>query len=80
MNFKNWLLTFIDEKGIDLEDTFTVEGPSGPNHIPLGCLVDAMIQAPTQEQHGIKDMIVKIDFRNGEVMHYFQHLAHAIAI
>jgi hypothetical protein len=34
MNFKNWILTFISEKGLDMEDTFTVEGPSGPNHIP----------------------------------------------
>jgi len=80
MNFKNWLLTFIEEKGIDMEDTLNVEGPSGPNYIPVGCLVEAMVQAPNHEQRGIKDMIVKIDFRNGDVMHYFQHLARAIAL
>jgi hypothetical protein len=80
MNFKNWLLTFIDEKQIDLEHTLTVEGKSGTNFIPVDCLVQAMIQAPANEQKGIKDMIVRIDFCNGNVLDYFRHLARAIAI
>lgn len=79
-NFKNWLATFIDEKGIDLEATMTVEGPSGPNVIPVACLVEAMNAAPAHEQAGIKNMIVRIDFKNADVMGYFQHLARAIAI
>ena len=80
MDFKSWLLTFIDEKGIDMEDALIVEGPSGENYIPVGSLVEAMIQAPTNEQRGIKDMVVKIDFRNGDVMDYFRYLARAIAL
>ena len=78
-SFKNWIETFIDEKGIDAEQVLVVEGKSGPNHIPVGCLVEAMLQAPANEQRGIKDMIVRIDFRNGDVLHYFRHLAQAIA-
>jgi hypothetical protein len=80
MTFTKWLETFISEKGLDLEQVFTVNGKSGPNYIPLACVVDAIKSAPSQEQAGIKTMIVKIDFRNGDVCHYFKHLAQAIAI
>ncbi len=79
-SFKTWLETFLSEKGIDGEQVLTVAGPSGENHIPVGCLVEAMLQAPASEQAGIKTMIVKIDFINGDVIRYFRHLAQAIAV
>lgn len=80
MTFNQWLDTFIREKGIDLEQHLTVDGPSGENVIPIACLVQLMKQAPRHEQSGIKTMIVKIDFRNGDVVDYFRHLARAVAI
>ena len=78
-SFGRWLDTFISEKGLDRDHTFEVEGKSGTNWIPLGCLVDVMKQAPKHEQAGIKSMIVKIDFVNGNVLNYFKHLCQAIA-
>lgn len=78
--FTKWLDTFTAEKGLDTDQVLTVEGASGPNHIPLACLLDAIKSAPAREQEGIKSMVVRIDFRNGDVMHYFRHLAQAIAI
>lgn len=80
MNFNTWLDTFIEEKGIDVEQGFTVEGPSGENHMTYENVIDAIKQAPKQEQAAIKTMIVKIDFVNGDVKDYFRHLAQAIAI
>lgn len=80
MNFTTWLNTFIDEKGIDREEVIEATGVSGKNFIPVGCLLEAMEQAPTCEQQAIKNTIVRIDFANGDVMHYFRHLAQAIAI
>jgi len=80
MTFTKWLDTFTTEKDLDMEQVFAVEGASGTNHIPLGCVVEAIKSAPAHEQRGIKDMIVRIDFRNGDVCHYFRHLAQAIAI
>lgn len=78
--FSTWLNTFISEKGLDLEHTFEVEGPEwGLNSIPLGVVVEHMHIAPPKEQAAIKDMIVRIDFRNGNVLDFFQHLAKAIA-
>jgi hypothetical protein len=79
MNFTKWLDTFINEKGLDLEQVLIVQGPSGENWIPLAVLRDAIVGAPKHERDGIKSMIVKIDFRNGDVMDYFKHLAQAIA-
>lgn len=80
MTFSNWLDTFVSEKGIDPEQVLRVDGPSGSNSIPVACLIDMMKQAPAHEQRGIKDMIVRIDFRNGDVLDYFRHLAHAVAM
>jgi hypothetical protein len=80
MNFNQWLATFLEEKGIDSETILSVAGARGVNQIPVGCLVEAMNQAPAHEQRAIRDMIVRIDFRNGDVLHYFRHLAQAIAL
>lgn len=80
MNFKKWLHTFLEEKGIDLDTVVEAEGPSGTNHIPVSCLVDAMLAAPKHEQDGIKTMIVRLDFRNAPILPYFAHLAKAIAV
>lgn len=80
MTFAKWLDTFIEEKGIDLEHVIEAEGPEwGLNYIPVQCLVDLMKQAPKHEQAAIKATIIKIDFKNGNVLDYFQHLAKAVA-
>lgn len=80
MTFATWIDTFLSEKRICTETVLTVAGASGANSIPVACLVDMMKQAPKHEQSGIKAMLVKIDFRNGDVLHYFRHLAQAVAI
>lgn len=77
--FGSWLDTFLSEKGIDTEERFEVEGRSGTNSIPVGCLVEAIKAAPKHEQDGIKAMIVRIDFANGDVRRYLAHLCKAIA-
>ncbi len=80
MTFNKWLNVLIEEKGIDLEDSFTVEGPSGVNYMQYVHVVAAMQNAPIHEQMAIKSMLVKIDFRNGDIRHYLRHLAQAIAL
>lgn len=78
--FATWIDTFVDEKGIDTEHIFTKTGPVwGENIIPLGVVVEHMKIASAKEQAGIKDILVKIDFANGDVMHFFDHLAGALA-
>jgi hypothetical protein len=77
--FGKWLDTFLSEKGIDTEETLEVEGPSGTNWMPVGCLVEAIKGAPKGEQEGIRSMLVRIDFQNAPVRPYLVHLARAIA-
>lgn len=80
MSFNKWIDTFIEEKGIDTEYLLTVDGLLGKNYIPVGCVIEAMKEAPKNEQQAIKNMIVKIDFVNGDVIDFFRHLAEAIAL
>jgi len=75
-----WLDTFIKEKGIDLEEAFTVEGESGTNFMTVGMVVEAIKSAPITEQYAIKAMIVRMDLHNASIVPYFKHLARAIAI
>lgn len=79
MTFTNWLDTFVAEKGLDLEHEFLHEGAGGLNIIPLGVVVEAIKQTVGREQAAIKATIVKIDFKNGDVCHFFNHLAKALA-
>lgn len=79
--FSQWLDTFVEEKNLNTEYVFEVEGEEwGTNYIPLACVIDAIKQANQEEKKAIRDMIVRIDFYNGDVMDYFKHLAKAIAL
>lgn len=77
--FADWLDTFVAEKGFDLEHVLEAEGKSGTNWIPLSILLDALKAASAAEQEQIKTMLVRIDFANGNALHFFGHLAKAIA-
>ena len=79
MNFTTWLNTFISEKNIDIEQVLEVEGESGTNWIPVECVLEAIKSASKAEQQGIKNTLVAIDFKNGNVLHFIKHLAQAIA-
>tara|TARA_R110000822_G_scaffold124309_3_gene258806 strand:- start:1571 stop:1810 length:240 start_codon:yes stop_codon:yes gene_type:complete len=78
---KNYLNTLIAEKNLDLNTTIEVEGGEwGTNFIPLEVIVDfiSQLDSPTQKQ--IKNTLVKIDFNNGDIMHFFKYIAEGIAI
>lgn len=80
VRFADWLDTLASEKGLDLERLFEAEGASGLNLIPLGVVLDAIKSAPISEQEDIRRTLVKIDFANGDVCHFFGHLAKALAL
>lgn len=78
MNFINWLNTLIEEKEIDTRDCFEIE-KNGELHIfDYGYIVEAIKFAPAPEQNAIQKMLIKIDFANGDILHYFRHLAQAL--
>ena len=80
MTFNKWLDTLVEEKGLDTEFTFEKEGEWGTNWIPLAVVIEAIKNTSAQEQAKIKNTLVMIDFKNGDVMHFFDHLAGALAI
>lgn len=78
--FNTWIDTMMDEKGIDLEQIIEVEGKEwGLNLIPVAVVIEHMKIAPKHEQSQIKTTLVKIDFLNGDVLHFIKYLAKAIA-
>ena len=77
---KTYINNLISEKGLDLETRIEVEGQSGTNSIPLQFVIDGIIATNEQEQQQIRNTLVKIDFHNGDIMHFFKHLAQALAI
>ena len=79
-NFKKWLDLFIEEKELNRDHIFQVTGDSGINYISLDVVIENIKITTEKEQQAIKKQIIKIDFYNGDVLHYFKHLATAIAI
>ena len=78
---ETYLNNLISEKdGISMDTDIEVEGPSGTNFMVLKNVVDMILIAPEYEQKEIRNVLVKIDFHNGDVMHFFNHLAKAIAL
>jgi len=78
--FDKWIDTFIEEKGIDTEHTFDVEGPIwGWNHIPLGCIIEQLKVESDRTQEMAMVSLIKLDFLNMDIMAYFEKLAKGMA-
>jgi len=83
-NFDKWLDTLLEEKGIDPESTIAFDGPSAKsgtyNFMMLDVVVEALKNTSPAEQAAVKNMLVKIDFVNGDVVDYLRHLAGALVL
>lgn len=80
-DFVSWMQTFVSEKGLDLDHRFEMVGPGCMvNSIPLSNVVAATCQTCQSEQALIRKHLVLLDFRNSNVMEYFEKLAGALAI
>lgn len=77
-DFISWFELFLEEKNLPYA-SWVIEDEDGLQHIIDNMVVIEHIKiAPKHEQSKIKDMIVKIDFHNGNVNHFFEHLAKAL--
>ena len=76
---KNYLHNLLGENNIDLKTTLSVNGASGSNVIPVGVVVEYILITTKAEQRSIRDVLVAIDYKNGDIMHFIKHLALAIA-
>lgn len=76
-SFDQWFETFLDEKNLPYV-SWEIEDSSGMAHmIDSDFVIEQIKTAPPGEQAQIKDMIVKIDFQNGDVNDFFRHLAES---
>jgi hypothetical protein len=79
-NRSTYLTRFFAEKDLS-ERTYEVASSDGtPNFIPSTIVIEAIFSSPLAEQKKIGDVIRKIDFANGDVHHFLNHLAGALAI
>jgi len=74
-----YLRDFFAEKDIPAK-IFEVEGPEwGTNLIPNEVVVEHITIAPKNELGRIEDILRGIDFANGDINHFLNHLAKALA-
>lgn len=78
-SFNEWLDRYLDEKELNLDQTLEVEGPGGWNIMPVAVVVEAIKGTVESEQRQIQRILVGIDFSNGDPLHFFKHLAQAMA-
>ena len=78
--FTKWLEIFLEEKGTDLDRAIEVEVEGTVHYMTSGVVVEHMMVASAQEQAGIKNILVMIDFKNGSVDHFINHLAEGLAV
>jgi hypothetical protein len=72
--------TLLNEKGISLDTVLEVEGKEwGLNMIPVEVVVEFMEGRDNATQKKMRDTLIKIDFQNGDVMHFIKYIAGFLA-
>lgn len=72
--------TLLNEKGIDLDTVLEVEGKEwGVNFIPVEVVVEFMETRDLATQKKMRNNLTKIDFMNGDVMHFITYVAKFLA-
>ena len=74
-NFNKCFDTFVEEKDIDTEHEFEFK-ENGMNHlVETACVIAWIKNLNADAKAKIKSNFVKIDFCNGNPMHFFEFLA-----
>ena len=73
----NYIKTLLEEKGISLNHTFEIEsdGVFGNHHVPMEVLIEFIDSLSPTIQGQIKNKLVMIDFKNGNVLHFLEYLS-----
>lgn len=75
--YEKWLRTLIEEKGIYTDYEFTIEHNNQIHFMTLDFLISAILTSSEKEKKQIKNILVMIDFKNGDILHFLEHLAKA---
>lgn len=77
--FDEWLDKYIEEKGINLEETFSLEIDGVGHLFDYASIIEQMKCTSKGEQEKIRNKIAEIEFYNADVKDFFRHLAIPIA-
>lgn len=77
--FNEWLDKYIEEKGINLEETFSLEIDGIGHLFDYASIIEQMKCTSKSEQEKIRIKIAEIEFFNADVKDFFRHLAIPIA-
>jgi len=74
---RNYLETLLTEKGISLNHTFEVksEGVFGNHFVPMEVVIEFIETLSASVQEQIRKTLVKIDFKNGNVLHFLEFIS-----
>jgi len=75
MNFDKWFDTFLEEKNLPFVKWEIKDKNGEINFIDSDFIIETIKECYVPEKIKIKNMLVKIDFANGNVNDYFKHLA-----
>jgi len=76
---KRYLNRLLEEKNLQ-DEILEIKTDDNVNFIPLEVVVEHILVAPKSEQKAIRKILIQIDFKNGDALHFFTHLAKSIAI
>lgn len=79
IEFNKWLDRYIEEKGINLEETFFLEIDGIGHLFDYASVIEQMKSTSKSEQEKIKNKIAEIEFYNADVKDFFKHLAIPLA-
>ncbi|TXT54025.1 MAG: hypothetical protein BAJALOKI1v1_2240004 [Promethearchaeota archaeon] len=78
--FNKWLERLLEEKSID-PDTIHfdfIDDDEIFHDMPLRVVIEYIKKSDPINQDQIKLKLVKIDFQNGDILHFFKYIAHWI--
>ncbi len=74
-----WLKTFLKEKGISRATVFRLESGEGVQIVTLETVEEYLSTLDAEAQEKVKDKLLQIDSRGGNVLLYLQYIAQMIA-
>jgi len=79
--FKNYITTLLEEKGIDLQETFIVDMNDSVHIYEYNEFIEDLVEVTKSEpqmRKQIKQVLTILDFNNTDITNYINHLATGI--
>ena len=73
---RKYITQLLTEKGISTEHQFEIpsNGLFGNHIIHLDVLIEFLEQLPNHLQQQVRNTLIQIDYNNGDILHYLNHL------